>query len=544
MIYSNSFDLINNKMKKIIFSFVSAVSLVFVAESVTYMRVNTTDGKTVLYEVNNVETVDFFEAPNDTVVDGVSVSGYLDNYAYVDLGLKSGAKWATYNVGATKPIEKGDYYAWGEVETKDNYYWDTYKWIDEGDYRTMKKYCIHSDFGVVDGNKILDAEDDVVTVTWGKEWRMPTHEEQVELAESCDWEWTDNFNGSGISGNVGTSKINGNTIFFPTTGYCYDRMKSNTSGYYWSSTVYESYSDAAYTLEFETDAVKSEAANSRYYGMVVRAVSGPLVEKKLYKVSFYRADSSLILCKSVEEGKSAGNINAPSLAGYDFVGWSDSSFTEVHSNLDIYAQYVPEYIPDSVTVSGKVAGYDYVDMGLESGTLWATYNVGAKAPTGYGDFYAWGETEVKEKYVMSNYKAKERYSENSGDTVLVASDDAVTVNWGDNWRLPTREEFLELARECEWKIASDFGGSGVAGLVGISKKNKNVIFLPFCGYAKATVEAEGTAATYWTSTYGYDGTSAYDATSYHARISNSIRMVQVNRAAQEMGRNVRGVVNK
>ena len=89
MIYSNSFVLINNKMKKIIFSFVSAVSLVFVAESVTYMRVNTTDGKTVLYEVNNVETVDFFEAPNDTVVDGVSVSGYLDNYAYVDLGLKS-----------------------------------------------------------------------------------------------------------------------------------------------------------------------------------------------------------------------------------------------------------------------------------------------------------------------------------------------------------------------------------------------------------------------------------------------------------------------
>jgi len=286
MIYSNSFVLINNKMKKIIFSFVSAVSLVFVAESVTYMRVNTTDGKTVLYEVNNVETVDFFEAPNDTVVDGVSVSGYLDNYAYVDLGLKSGAKWATYNVGATKPIEKGDYYAWGEIETKDYYYWNTYKWSDEGDYHKMKKYCIYSDYGVVDGNKVLDAEDDVVTVTWGKEWRMPTHEEQVELTESCDWKWTDNFNGSGISGNVGTSKINGNTIFFPTTGYCYDKMKSYTSGYYWSSTVYESYGDAAYTLEFTTDVVKSDAANSRYYGMVVRAVSGPLVEKKLYKVSF------------------------------------------------------------------------------------------------------------------------------------------------------------------------------------------------------------------------------------------------------------------
>ncbi len=270
MIYSNSFVLINNKMKKIIFSFVSAVSLVFVAESVTYMRVNTTDGKTVLYEVNNVETVDFFEAPNDTILDVLSVSGSTDGYNYVDLGLSSGIKWATYNVGATQPTEIGDYFAWGEISVKEYYGWNTYKWCD-GTSNSLTKYCSSESYGIVDNKKELDSADDAVTSRWGENWRMPTTTEQKELFEGCDWTWTTDFKESGVAGYLGVSKKNGNTIFLPAAGYKYDSSVNAEHGIYWSSTRDDSFMESACAVDFYENEIQWNIY-SRYYGHCVRAV--------------------------------------------------------------------------------------------------------------------------------------------------------------------------------------------------------------------------------------------------------------------------------
>ena len=100
-----------------------------------------------------------------------------NGHEYVDLGLPSGLKWATCNVGASSPEVYGGYYAWGETEEKSSYSWSTYKWCN-GSYDTMTKYCTSSSYGTVDNKTTLDPQDDVAHVKWGGRWRMPTLEEQ------------------------------------------------------------------------------------------------------------------------------------------------------------------------------------------------------------------------------------------------------------------------------------------------------------------------------------------------------------------------------
>ena len=198
----------------------------------------------------------------------VTISGQMAGHDYVDLGLPSGTKWATYNVGATKPTESGDYFAWGETEPKKVYNWDTYKWC-KGSNTTMTKYCDNSKYGTVDNKTVLEAEDDAATANWGSAWRMPTKEEQDELRKGCDWEWTEDFNGTGVNGRLGTSKSNGSTIFLPAAGRRYTGLGlAGNDGYYWSSSLYE---DRSGTLYFGGSSI-GWGIDSRIFGQSVRAV--------------------------------------------------------------------------------------------------------------------------------------------------------------------------------------------------------------------------------------------------------------------------------
>ena len=159
------------------------------------------------------------------------------NHEYVDLGLS--VKWATCNVGAEHCYDYGDYYAWGETETKDSYWWDTYKYCC-GSHSSMIKYCTNKSRGNVDNKKTLNPEDDVAHVKWGEDWRMPTESEFAELIEKCTWTWTIQ---NGVNGYMVTS-ANGNSIFMPANW----RWDDGTfSGYYWSSSLYTS--DSAYACE-------------------------------------------------------------------------------------------------------------------------------------------------------------------------------------------------------------------------------------------------------------------------------------------------------
>ncbi len=188
-------------------------------------------------------------------------------YEAVDLGLS--VKWATCNVGATKPEEYGGYYAWGETEEKDNYSWGTYKWC-KGSYDTMTKYCTDSSYGTVDNKTTLAPGDDVAHVKWGGNWRMPTRAEQDELREKCKWEWT---TVNGVSGYKVTSKKNGNSIFLPAAGSRYgtEVYYRGSYGYFWSSSLYSSNSNSAFYLGFYIGG-RDWDSSSRCYGFPVRPV--------------------------------------------------------------------------------------------------------------------------------------------------------------------------------------------------------------------------------------------------------------------------------
>ena len=147
-------------------------------------------------------------------------------YEYVDMGFQSGVKWATCNVGATLPTEYGEHYAWGEIETKEEY---TYM---SGNCLTYGK-----ELGDISGNP----EYDVVTAKWGEGWRTPRLQDMYELVTQCDWIWA----GNGF--NV-VSKINGNYIFLPAAGFMNTpaaiaagtegALDQGTWGYYWTTTPY------------------------------------------------------------------------------------------------------------------------------------------------------------------------------------------------------------------------------------------------------------------------------------------------------------------
>ena len=193
-----------------------------------------------------------------------------NGHEYVDLGLS--VKWATCNVGATKPEEYGDYFAWGEVEPKETYNWGTYKWCN-GNYDTQTKYCTSSDYGTVDNKTVLEAADDAATANWGGAWRMPTKEEQDELRENCTWEWTTE---NGVNGYRVTSNKAGYTnksIFLPAAGIRGGSSLDNAGsyGYYWSSSLSTDNPYYAYGLRFNSDYV-DRLSYYRFCGQSVRPV--------------------------------------------------------------------------------------------------------------------------------------------------------------------------------------------------------------------------------------------------------------------------------
>ena len=191
---------------------------------------------------------------------------------YVDLGLPSGIKWATCNVGATTPEDSGDYFAWGETEPKTTYSWSTYKYYNGTD-DTMTKYCTSSSYGTVDNKTVLELEDDAAHVNWGGNWRMPTRAEQEELIDTnnCTWTWTTQ---NGVKGYKVTSVVNGNSIFLPAAGSRNYGSLGNVGshGYYWSSSLTSSNSHNACNVLFYSSLVDWSNYYGRYCGFSVRAV--------------------------------------------------------------------------------------------------------------------------------------------------------------------------------------------------------------------------------------------------------------------------------
>lgn len=185
----------------------------------------------------------------------------INGHKFINLGLPSGLLWAETNVGASTPYADGDYYAWGETQTKSDYSWDTYKW---GNSPTK--------YNSSDGKTTLEASDDVATVKWGKECRMPSRAEFQELCNKCDWTWKSNYNGA--SGYL-VKGPNNQTIFLPASG-CRshgDLSNHGSRGCYWSSSLNASRTVYAYYLYFYSGCVDPSGNGYRCYGRSVRPVA-------------------------------------------------------------------------------------------------------------------------------------------------------------------------------------------------------------------------------------------------------------------------------
>ena len=197
-----------------------------------------------------------------------------DDKQYIDLGLPSGTLWATMNVGASKPEDYGDYFAWGETKPtkpKQTYDWSTYKWCN-GSSDKQIKYCTKSDCGRVDDKTELDLADDAAYVNWGPQWRMPSKAQQDELRSECKWQWTTR---NGVNGYLVTSKRNSASLFLPAAGYRYvwKLYDAGKYGSYWSRTLDVENPGRASKLNLRSGYVdRYNYYDYRYYGLSVRAV--------------------------------------------------------------------------------------------------------------------------------------------------------------------------------------------------------------------------------------------------------------------------------
>ena len=202
----------------------------------------------------------------------------INGHEFVDLNLPSGNLWATMNIGARSEFEPGNLFAWGETCPKSAYSWNNYKYA-KGNSSKLTKYCYDSarfgNNGYADTLNILEPKDDAATANWGLPWHMPTQEDFRELAECCNWTWTNSYKNSGTEGFI-VSSTNGNAIFLPSAcKYNPDDPSSGKYGGYWSCVLsQEKYPSHAYELNFE-ECPDVDARLSRCCGNSIRAVFSP-----------------------------------------------------------------------------------------------------------------------------------------------------------------------------------------------------------------------------------------------------------------------------
>ena len=439
------------------------------------------------------------------------------DHEYVDLGLPSGLLWATCNVGADNPEDYGDYYAWGETQPKDNFSWMNYQYC-MGSFNTLTKYCNNPDIGYngfTDNLTTLEPSDDAATANWGDDWRMPTDEEWQELYQNTTVTWTQQ---NGMDGRLFTAS-NGNSLFLPNAGFRIngDLHYPGTDGRYWSSTLYTGSSYSALAFCFYSGAYSNVYEMhdvDRYFGFSVRPV---------------RCKNNVIVvtANSPEGGSVSGGgtylegtnctVSATANEGYIFVNWTEDgeevsteatySFT-VTGNRTLIANFA---------ASGSSGDHAYVDLGLPSGLLWATCNVGADNPEEYGDYFAWGETQPKDtynwstyQYCMGNSNTLTKYCTDASYgyngftdnlTTLLPEDDAATANWGSDWRMPTQEEWQELYDNTTVTWTTQNGMNGRL----FTASNGNSLFLPAAGYRdNSSLYNAGSDGFYWSSSLDTD----------------------------------------
>ncbi|MBO5664078.1 MAG: InlB B-repeat-containing protein, partial [Bacteroidales bacterium] len=459
-----------------------------------------------------------------------SESGHL----YVDLGLPSGTKWASYNLGSAEPYpsnaDYGNYYAWGEISPKNDYSWETYQ---HGTQNALFKYTTSPDYdadGYYDGRTQLSASDDAAHAAWGGNWRMPTREEMNELKQHCTWIETtlDGAKGYRVKG------PNGRSIFLPAAGAIDGQSAIHTGvgGSYWTSTLNESPNNGAICCSFGSTVgiyyssrdfgysvrpVLSDKAPAEYHSIQFNPNGGSgRMEPLVVEQGFY---ASLPVCTFTHANSSVAFKEWNTQAGGEGVSYANTTTIEPYQDMTLYAQWATPEV--TVSVSGNYNGYDYVDLGLPSGTMWATSNLGSSAPESYGNYYMWGDTRPVDVnggsytagldnypyYKDGRYTKYLMYQPESGGNIdkkmkLTSGDDAAHMTMRGHWRMPDLDDIEELLNNCTRQYTSI---NGVNGLLFIGP-NGNSVFFPCTGcYIDGRNNFAGTTGDYWTSQLTQEG---------------------------------------
>ena len=211
---------------------------------------------------------------NDVIVRGGGANA--NGHTYVDLGLPSGLKWATMNVGATSETDYGYYFQWGSTTSNNNTPCDWEHAPFNGGYSEYNADAFNSVKNTACPNGVLAKEYDAAAQIMGGDWRMPTEAEFQELLKNTSKQWITNYNGSGVNGYKFTSNKEGyqnNSIFIPAAGNCYDSSVLNvgSGGGVWSSSLCTSGSGSAWNLSFSSDNCLIYGSG-RYFGQSVRGV--------------------------------------------------------------------------------------------------------------------------------------------------------------------------------------------------------------------------------------------------------------------------------
>ena len=193
-------------------------------------------------------------------------------------------------------------------------------------------------------------------------------------------------------------------------------------------------------------------------------------------------------------------------------GYNPDRIYSLLRNLNDNGTFLPNSENNIPMYSKQEVNYGFVDLGLPSGTLWATCNVGATSPEQTGLYFAWGETtgytaeQVKKgvrKFNKITYKAKKIKFD------LTLEQDAARANLGDNWRIPTDTDFEELINNTTQTWTDDYNGTGVKGRIFTSRVNGNSVFLPAAGYCRNTsVSSIGSYGYYWSASW-YSSSGAW-----------------------------------
>ena len=232
----------------------------------------------ILIQVYNSQT---YELSRNYIFDEITLGlnshwkRYCENqtYEYIDLGLS--VKWATCNIGGNSPEDCGVFFAWGEVEPKSKYDWNTYK---HSNFHKLTKYCTKITAGnnnFTDNKTSLEFSDDAAYVNLGCNWRMPTLDEFYELKTQCTWTWI-SYNGVNGYKVIGP---NGTSIFLPASGYIAEIDRNVTVnvningefGGYWTNSLSTHDPHSAFALFFSiNNIILSE--EYRCYGKPIRPV--------------------------------------------------------------------------------------------------------------------------------------------------------------------------------------------------------------------------------------------------------------------------------